>query len=255
MAPKKRQRLHDTNVETPQPPLPAQGDSVHEVDKAKEAEFEELLQVYWGCPRCLCLTHRSVSCRCRYINADLENWGRKLLGWPQVTTLPSHEQCHRREEECHRYIYISAQTVIDRQEGQIITAEQMDEQDMQQRYISLPGPGFKVYDRDRNEMISKEEMAIQMAMQRSCHNRWQRYFIVQKRVYDAISNEFISLEQFKQRQDEHNSETESELPPTGQQGEGQAAVALGGQEGSNDGSEQLEHISEAGEGHERQEKC
>ena len=182
-----------------------------------------------------------------------ENWGRKLLGWPQVTTLPSHEECHRNEEGRHRYIYISARAVIDRQEGQIITEDQMYEQDMQERYMYFPG--VMVYERDRNEEISEKEMEMQMTMQLCYHDRWQRYFIVQNRVYDATYNEFISLEQFKQRQDEHNSETESELPPTGQQGEGQAAVALGGQEGSNDGSEQLEHISEAGEGHERQEKC
>ena len=38
-----------------------------------------------------------------------------------------------------------------------------------------------------------------MAMQKRYHVREQRYFIVQN---DAVSNEVISLEQFKQRQDE-----------------------------------------------------
>ena len=185
-----RQRLHDSNVETPQPPSSAHKD--------KESELEELLQVYWGCPRCLRLTRRRVSCRCRYLNGDLENLGRKLLGWPQVTTLPSHEECHRREEQRRRYIYVSSQAVIDRKTGQIITEDQMDDQDKNERYFNFAG--IWVYDRDRNETISEERMEVNMAMQKRYHDREQRYFFVKNRVYDAISNEFLSLEQFTKRQ-------------------------------------------------------
>lgn len=150
-----------------------------------------------------------------------------MLGWPQVTTLPSHEECHRREEQRHRYIYVSAQAVIDRKTGQIITEDQMDDQDKNERYFNFAG--IWVYARDRNETISEERMEVNMAMQKRYHDREQRYFFVKNRVYDAISNEFLSLEQLTKRQDEHNPETDTQLQPT-QQGERQAAVERGRQE-------------------------
>ena len=49
-------------------------------------------------------------------------------------------------------------------------------------------------------------------------------------MYNVDSNEFISIERYNQLQDEIYEDSETELPPTGKQGQRQAAVAHGRQE-------------------------
>ena len=166
MAPvSKRQRLHESNVETPAPTLvfrtqatpaespptlialnslkPFTSEFVDNMTNTAQRAFYYL--GWWGCPVCLTLTRGAAYCShsfCVYVNGDIVNYGRKLLGWQQLSHMPSHEEDHRREEKRRRYIYLNHLEVIDRQEGKIITADDMLSEDMEL-------PGFLFYDDGR----------------------------------------------------------------------------------------------------------
>ena len=218
MAPvSKRQRLHESSAETralthvfrtqatpaESPPTlialnslkPFTSEFVGNMSNTAQRAFYYL--GWWGCPVCLTLTRGAAYCShscCLYVNGDIVNYGRKLLGWQQLSHLPTHEEDHRREEKRRRYIYLNHLEVIDRQQGKIITEDDMLSEDME-----LPGVLF--YD-DGNEDISDETREYLFLRDGICRKKFQRYFIVQKRVYDSFQHHFISLETFKQRMED-----------------------------------------------------
>ena len=217
MAPvSKRQRLHEINMETPAPTLvfrtqatpaespptlialnslkPFTSEFVQNMTNTAQSAFYYL--GWWGCPVCLTLTRGTSYCShscCLYVNGDIENYGRKLLGWQQLSHMPSHEEDHRREEKRRRYIYLNHLEVIDRQEGKIITADDIRSEDME-----LPGPPF--YDVYGSDMIYGIPNILRVID--GIHRKRKRYFYVQQRVYDSFQHHFITLETFKQRMDD-----------------------------------------------------
>lgn len=114
-----------------------------------------------------------------------------------------------RQDEVHSYLYGNGRTVFDRLTDELSW---------------VMGHGSWYYDKDVNIPILEQPRNEQTNFQKRYHA------IVQNRVYNVDSNEFISIERYNKLQDEIFEDSETELSPTGKHGQRQAAVEHGRQE-------------------------
>ena len=122
------------------------------------------------------------------------------------------------EDRCRQdevsYLYGNGRAVFDRLTDELAI----------EAHCWVMGHGSWNYDKDVNIPILEQPRNEQTNFKKRYHA------IVQNRVYNVDSGEFISIERYNQLQDEIYEDSETELPPTGKQGQRQAAVEHGRQE-------------------------